>query len=215
MPNNSYNKYAKFMNKVFYANNNLIHLLPKISAYLGFFILTIYIPFISFIPIIPKLVTVTYLPFIMTFAICNLGFLGALVTGLGFGFSSWLVAIIYGFSIRYQYFDIAVLPRIINALIIYFLYLIFRFKNKPKIQVFIFLSILATILNVVLTVSATYLRHNLIKPIPTVLPFKFWFIRHIPSMIIEPIFAGAISSWTYKFLIFINEQNQNYKKIIY
>ncbi|WP_406615838.1 hypothetical protein ACJA25_00980 [Mycoplasmopsis hyopharyngis] len=194
---------------------NIIYLLTRMAIYLGFYLLTIIVPFISFIPIVPKIVTITYLPFVMVFAICHLGVFGALISGFGFGLSSWFVAIIYGFSIRYQYFDIAVMPRLLNAVVVYFLYLVLKFKSNPRLWKFILLSLIATILNVVLTVSATFFRHHFIGQIPTVLPFKIWFIRHIPSIILEPVFAVSICLLTYKFLVYTIQKQKNDAMLFY
>ncbi|MGY5139183.1 hypothetical protein ACUZ9N_00325 [Mycoplasmopsis gallinarum] len=191
-------KYLTFPSKDFEDNkvNNkgIIFKYVNIAIYLALFLLSGLTVYFGYIPLWNT--QITYLPIIVVFATVHLGFAGAMTAGLGFGFSSFLAAMMLG-VIKYQYPDISILPRVLLGLIVYAIYRLLRMNEKNKLWKFAFLSILASILNIALVLSMQYL-HNLYSPLRGILPIKEWILLHIPTLVIEPtvgLILGILLFW--------------------
>lgn len=197
-------KYSLSINHKKFSLINLVHM----AIYTSFFLLVVFVPFIAYIPIIPKIVTVTYIPFLVVFSICHLGVYGFLVTGIGFGLSSWISSLIYGFSIKYQLFDVAVLPRFVMALLIFILYKLIKFSLKPSRLKFVFLTFCSTFFNIVLTISYAYFHNYYISKIHTLLPFKIWLWSHLFQILTEIVFNSLLAFSFFYFLLFWREKSK-------
>ncbi|KKB26716.1 Substrate-specific component PanT of predicted [Mycoplasmopsis meleagridis] len=180
-----------------------------ISIYLSLFLLAGLTGYFGYIPILHT--TITYLPVIVVIATIHLEFKGALVSGLGFGFSSLIAAYLYG-STRYQYIDISVLPRLLMAIFVFLAYKLVNYELKPKLYKFIFLSLLATELNVILTISAQYV-HNIISPLRYILGVREWAITHVINLVSEPILAIFLSIILYRFVNYMRKKYLYNQKI--
>ncbi|MEE3928316.1 ECF transporter S component [Mycoplasmopsis ciconiae] len=98
-----------------------------------------------------------------------------ILMGVYIGFGSWFASLIYG-SLLFVYFDIAVLPRILVGVVLYFIYLALGKLNILKVAI---LGFLAAFLNTTF-VSAFIFLHNAISPLSFFEknlnnnPFVFW-----------------------------------------
>lgn len=197
------------------ASGHTIYLTTNLSIYLAWFIISTAVPNIGFIQL--GYTQITYLAAVIVIATFHLGFIGNISTGLFFGLSSWFGAFIMGIP-KYQLFDLAVLPRVETALIIYLLFYIFRVFKKPAAWKLVLLGVLSTMLNQYLVLLAQFLREKITgAPIGThgVPPIHIWIITHHVNVIAEPILGGAILFAIYPALIGLREQNKNTKLIYY
>ncbi|WP_036456887.1 hypothetical protein [Mycoplasmopsis lipofaciens] len=217
--NNKNNKLQKnFINIINRKYNNSRPTFTKtlkmtyLAFYISWFFLASFLLIFGYIPL--SFTQLTYLPVIVVMMIFHLGFIGALVGGISFGMSSLIAAVIYGI-IKYQYPDISVLPRIIMSLITYGIFRLLKSKSNPRLWKFIFLAIIATLLNQALVLSSQYI-HNSIWGLPKgVLGLKEWIIVHIFNIVAEPILASLISVALYVLIQLIEKQKGTINKIVW
>lgn len=177
--NSFINKY-----KMHFKTSALINKIVACSVYFAWYFAAALSLYLGYIPL--GHTTLTFLPAILVVSLIHLGFLGAFVSGLGFGLSSLMAAFIYG-MLKYQYIDISVLPRFLMALIVYLIYKLLRTDKNPLLWKCIILALFAVVLNTVLTLSFQYFHHNFIGELKGILPIREWIITHPLNLIGEPI----------------------------
>ncbi|VEU67654.1 Uncharacterised protein (plasmid) [Mesomycoplasma conjunctivae] len=178
-------------------------LISTLAFYLAWFLGSATVPYLGYIPI--GHTQITFLAFIVVFGTFHLDYVGNLSAGLCFGFSSWILAFIMG-AIKYQNFDIAVIPRVLMAICVYMLYEIFNVKNNIKCWKFIMISIIAAILNIVLTLSFQHLHNQIFGDLKNLLPIKEWIIVHPINIIGEPIICGMLAYFTFPLIVFLRRR---------
>lgn len=201
--------------------NAFLQTLTSLSIYTAWYFLSAIAIYIGYIPI--GLTQITYLAVIIVIATFHLGFIGNITTGLAFGFSSWIAAFIYGIP-KYQFFDIAVLPRLETALITLLFFYIFNAFKKPKLWKFIILAFLVTVLNQYLVLFSQYIHEFIaikagydsdILVKSGVLPIKIWIITHPINLTFEPILNILIIIFMFPLVLNIKHRYVDNKKIHY
>ncbi|VEU76655.1 ECF transporter S component [Mycoplasmopsis columbina] len=180
-----------------------------LAVYLSLFLISSFTIYFGYIPL--PTTTLTYLPIIVIVATFHLGMKGGIFSGFGFGFSSWIAAMIVG-AVAYQYIDISILPRFILGILVAIIYKLIRGDKKIKLWKFILLTTLAPILNIVLVLSARYLHHS-ISPLKGVLPVKEWIITHPFNISLEPTIGLVLGLLLYPLIKYLRKsylQKQNY-----
>ncbi|UUD35129.1 hypothetical protein NPA07_04975 [Mycoplasmopsis caviae] len=181
----------------------LIFLITTLAFYLAWFFASIFVPYLGFISLGPT--QITFLSFIVVFATFHLGFIGSFSCGLGFGLSSMFAAYILG-VVKYQYFDISVLPRLLMSLIVYALYIVLNVKKEIRIWKFILIAIIAAILNISLTLSFQHLHNKLFGNLKNLLPIKEWIITHPINITCEPLMCGFLATSVYPLVRFLRKK---------
>ncbi|WP_051677933.1 hypothetical protein [Mycoplasmopsis opalescens] len=156
----------------------------------------------------------TFLPAILTISILHLGFFGSLVSGLGFGFSSFIAAYILGI-IKYQNFDISVIPRFLTSILVYLIYLLLKTHKNPKLWKVILMAFFAVFFNIILTLSAQYFHHHYIAELKGILPVKEWIITHPVNLIGEPIICIIVATALYPIGMHLRKKYKNLKLIMW
>ncbi|QSF13569.1 hypothetical protein [Mycoplasma sp. Mirounga ES2805-ORL] len=176
-----------FENSTYKFNNRY---LVTLALYVAYFFVASFVPYMGYFFIGPTVLTI--LPVIVVVAAFHLGLIGAIAAGVSFGLWSFSAAFFYG-QLKYQNFDIAVIPRIILALLVYALVKIIKMHKRPNVIKFVVLGFISTILNVVLVISSQHIHNAYIGKIRGILGVKEWIITHIPTLILEPLSSILIS----------------------
>ncbi|WP_051617772.1 hypothetical protein [Mycoplasmopsis iners] len=207
MKNSKITKQKRDKNKK--SNSVVTKNIVLLAVYFSFFLASGFTIYIGYIPIAGT--TITYLPIFVVIATCHLGFKGALVSGLGFGVSSLIAAFLFG-SIKYQYPDISILPRVLMALLVYAFYKIFNFNNKPKMWKFLILTLIAVEFNVIFVLSFQHL-HNAFWPLKGVWGIPEWIVTHVLNLVLEPSMSIVIALATYKLVLHLKKKTKQWISI--
>ncbi|MBU4690459.1 hypothetical protein KQ874_01990 [Mycoplasma sp. ES3157-GEN-MYC] len=186
-----------------HTRSGLIYHIVCLAVYLAFFLIAGVSVFLGYIPFGPT--QLTYLPLIVAIATVHLGFNGSLISGLGFGFSSFIAAFILG-VIKYQNFDLSVIPRVMMSLVVYLIYILINMKNKPKMWKFLILILAATFLNTTFVLGSQYFHNKFIGELKGILPPLEWMVAHTVNLIAEPIFNLLIGLAAYLPLLEIRKK---------
>ncbi|WP_129646704.1 hypothetical protein [Mycoplasmopsis maculosa] len=186
-----------------------------LSVYIAWFFLSAVIPYVGYINL--GHTQITFLSLLVPIATFHLGIKGNLISGLGFGLSSFTLAFILG-ATKYTYFDISVLPRIEMALVIYGFSWAFGIFKKPKMWKIGILAFLASFFNIFFVLSAQYIREA-INPESLgkngVPPIHLWIITHPINLTVEPIVCIIIACSIFPLIKYLKNKYQGNKQVYY
>ena len=182
--------------------NNFVYIIVSLSVYIAWFILSGVAPYFGYIPF--GATFITYLSLIIVLMTCHLGIIGNIVGGFGFGLSSWCLAFIFG-TVRYQHFDLAVLPRLCVALTIYLFYWATLFERKPAMWKYILIAIIGAMANDYYMLAAQQFHNKYIGELEGLLPPLEWIIAHPINLIGEPIICALLAAATYHLALYLRK----------
>ncbi|VEU78328.1 ECF transporter S component [Mycoplasmopsis columbinasalis] len=192
-------------------NSFTIQRLVFIATYFALFLISGFTIYFGYIPLATT--TLTYLPVILVVATVHLGVVGALCSGLFFGISSFIAAMLVG-AIAYQMPDISILSRVLLGVAVAGIYKALKADRKMALWKFMVMSVSATILNIAFVLTIRYI-HNSIAEIKGTLPIIEWIITHPVTLIAEPLMAILFSILLYHLVMYLRKKYLHKKELIY
>ncbi|MCS4536628.1 MULTISPECIES: hypothetical protein [unclassified Mycoplasma] len=201
--NNTIGQKIKLVSK-----SNLIYQMISLSIYLAYFIASGFSVFLAYLPFGPT--WLTFLPLIVGIATFHLGFFGALVSGLGFGISSFIASLLLGLF-WFQNVDISILSRILVGLTTFLFYFLLNLRKKPKLWKFVLLVLIATEANSVFVFGSLYFHSKFIGELVGLPDFKTILALNTINLIAEPIFNVIMASLVFFPILAIRKKYEQRK----